>query len=119
MNWPTVIFLVFGMMSLVSIMGFIIFGTRKTEQIKQVEQALGKRTGELEAQLGKMHKALRTSEDEKKQIFQRLQNLETIVSNDISEMRGNQEEGTHIFSEMEEITPTTPTTESKATKSRN
>ena len=82
MEWSTVIFLTAGMVSVVLLMGIIIFGTRKTAEYKELQKTLGKKSSELDSDTKALWKALKASEAEKEEILQRLQNLETIVTSE-------------------------------------
>lgn len=82
MEWSTVIFLGMAMVSLVTLMGIIIFGTRKSSEMKEVEKMLAKRTRALDENSHELRKALKESEEEKEQMLQRLQNIEAIVTSE-------------------------------------
>jgi hypothetical protein len=85
MEWSTVIFLGLGMLSLVAMMGIIIFGTKKSSEMKAIEKMVAKKVRIMDTSANELQKALQESEEEKDQMLQRLQNLEAIVTSEIWE----------------------------------
>lgn len=85
MEWSTVIFLGMAMVSLVLLMGIIIMGTRKSSEMKELEKMIGKKARDMDSNSGELWKALKKSEEEKEKIFERLQNIETIVTSEVWE----------------------------------
>lgn len=104
MEWTTVIFLGMSMVSLLLLMGIIIFGTRKSSEFKELESVLGKKAQELNTDTQEILKALQKSEAEKEQILKRLQNLETIVTSEAWEsiQSGEESETVQLHLEVEE-----------------
>ncbi|WP_020403345.1 hypothetical protein [Gracilimonas tropica] len=82
MEWSTVIFLGMGMISLVALMTVIIFGTKKSSEMKALEKMLAEKTKLLNSDTESLRKALQESEAEKEQMLQRIQNLEAIVTSE-------------------------------------
>ncbi|MAO63988.1 MAG: hypothetical protein CL666_03220 [Balneola sp.] len=87
MEWSTVIFLGMGMFSLVMLITVIIFGTRKSSEMKALENMLAEKTKLLNSDTNALRKALIKSEEEKEQILHRLQNLEAIVTSEAWEFK--------------------------------
>lgn len=85
-----------GMVSLVLLMGFIIFGTRKSSEIKDLEQQLGIKARHLMSEADELRLALQKSEEQKEKMLQRLQNLEAIVTSEAWEAITNGEEDEKI-----------------------
>ena len=82
MDWSLVVFLGLGMFSLVLIMGIIIFGTRKSVQQKNIETMLREFSRAQKSEIESLKNMLAENEVDKNYMRQRLQNLETIVSNE-------------------------------------
>ncbi|MEQ8523551.1 hypothetical protein [Gracilimonas sp.] len=91
MEWSTVIFLGMAMVSLVVLMGVIIFGTRKTSEMKELEKQIRQNAGELGSSNEELRKALKKSEAKNEQLVERLQNLEAIVTSEAWEAIKNGE----------------------------
>ena len=82
MEWSLVVFLGMSMVSLVVLMGIIIFGTRKTNEYKVLRKTLDKQAKEVDLDAKELLKVLKKSEEEKEKILERLQNLEAIVTSE-------------------------------------
>lgn len=104
MEWSLVVFLGMGMVSLLLLMGIIIFGTRKTSEYKELQKTLGKKSNELDSDAKELWKALKKSEVEKDKILERLQNLEAIVTSEAYEaiQSGEESETIKLHLEVEE-----------------
>lgn len=94
-----------GMISGVLLMGIIIFGTRKSSEIKELEKRLGKKVQDLDSNSSDLWKALEKSEEEKEKIFERLQNLEAIVTSEAWETVQGGEDGQAIRFHRDEDRP--------------
>lgn len=105
MDWSTVIFLSAAMVSLVLLMGIIIFGTRKTSEYKELQKTLGKKASDLDSEAQQLWKALNDSEKEKKKILVRLKNLEAIVTSEAYEAIKSGEETETVKLHLEEEEP--------------
>ena len=82
MEWSTAIFLGMGMISLVALMTVIIFGTKRSSEMKALEKMLAEKAKLQNSDTESLRKALQESEAEKEQMLQRLQNLEAIVTSE-------------------------------------
>ncbi len=102
MDWTTVVFLGMSMVSLLILMGIIIFGTRKTAEYKELQKTLGKKSSELDSDTKALWKALKVSESEKEKILERLQNLEAIVTSEAYEAIQSGEEKEKIQLHLDE-----------------
>lgn len=116
MEWTTVIFLGMSMVSLLLLMGIIIFGTRKSSEFKELESVLGKKAQELNTDTQEILKALQKSEAEKEQILKRLQNLETIVTSEAWESIQSGEESETVQLHLEDEEPEELEDKEKAAK---
>lgn len=96
MEWSTVMFLGMSMVSLVLVMGIIIFGTRKSSEMKEFEKQLGEKARHFNSNASELREALQKSEEEKEKMLQRLQNLEAIVTSEAWEAITNGEEDEKI-----------------------
>lgn len=104
MEWSLVIFLIAGMVSLVLLMGIIIFGVKKSSEYKELHKLFGEKDKDLNSTVNKLQKALESSEAEKTQILERLKNLEAIVTSEAwdSIQSGEDAETTRLHIEEEE-----------------
>lgn len=102
MTWSTVIFLGMAMVSTLLLMGIIIFGTRKTNEMKTLERKIGQNSEDVEGSIQQLQKALKESEIEKAQIMKRLQNLEAIVTSEAWESIQSGEETATIQLHLED-----------------
>lgn len=104
MEWSLVIFLIAGMVSLVLLMGIIIFGVKKSSEYKELHKLFGEKDKDLNSTVNKLQKALETSEAEKTQILDRLKNLEAIVTSEAwdSIQSGEDAETTRLHIEEDE-----------------
>ncbi len=116
MEWSLVVFLGMGMVSLLLLMGIIIFGTRKTSEYKELQKTLGKKSNELDSDTKALWKALKASESEKEKILERLQNLEAIVTSEAYESIKSGDEPENIRLHLEEEEPMELTDADKAAK---
>ena len=105
MEWPTVIFLGMSMLSLLILMGIIIFGTRKSSEKKDLEKMIAEKAGDLDSNSHELWKALKKSEEEKEQILQRVQNLEAIVTSETWESIKAGEDDDKIQLLIDEVDP--------------
>ena len=105
MEWTTVIFLGMAMVSLVLLMGIIIFGTRKSNEMKELEKTIGQKTGELGSNNEELWKALKESEAKNELLVERLQNLEAIVTSEAWDAikSGEDAQNIHLHLEDEEV----------------
>jgi sensor histidine kinase regulating citrate/malate metabolism len=107
MDWTTVIFLGMSMVSLVLLMAVIIFGTRKSSEMKEFEEKLGNKTGELDSNNQELWEALKESKANNAQLVERLQNLEAIVISEAWDAirKGEDEQNIelHLDEEPEEL----------------
>lgn len=116
MDWSTVVFLGMGMVSTLLLMGIIIFGTRKTNEMKTLEKQMGQNNDGLEERISELQIALRDSEIEKANIMQRLQNLEAIVTSEAWDSIKSGEEAGRVHLHLEEEAPNEPDDAEKAAK---
>lgn len=86
-------------------MAIIIFGNRKTTEYNELEKTLGKKARDLDSDTKALWKALKQSEEEKKQLLKRLENLETIVTSDTWEAVKAGEDQKHIELTLEDEEP--------------
>ena len=105
MEWSTVIFLIFGMFSLVLLMGVIIFGVRKSSEMKDLEKKLEKRDQNLDSVFNKLWEALEESEVEKEKILQRLENIEAIVTSESWETAKDKEREKKVELDLDNVEP--------------
>lgn len=102
MEWSLVVFLGMGMVSLLILMGIIIFGTRKTSEYKELEKTLGRKAKDHDLNAKELWKALKASEEEKGKILERLQNLEAIVTSEAYESIKSGEDAENIQLHLED-----------------
>lgn len=105
MEFSTVLFLGMSMISLVLLMAIIVFGTRKSSEMKGLEKMLGEKTQDLESHSSELWRALKESEEEKEKILLRLQNLETIVTSEAWESINAGEDAQKIQLHLDEDKP--------------
>lgn len=103
MEWTTVVFLGLAMLSLVSLMGIIIFGVKKTSETKALEKMLAQKAKLLENNSEELRKAFEESEEVKKQMIQRIQNLEAIVTSEEWEAKATDEDLGEIQVDLDDI----------------
>ena len=82
MEWSLVVFLGMGIVSTLLLIGIIIIGTRQSSEFKELEATIGKRSRKINSDNRELWKALKQSEEEKKMLLKRLENLETIVTSE-------------------------------------
>tara|TARA_R110000868_G_scaffold37111_14_gene131652 strand:- start:67436 stop:67801 length:366 start_codon:yes stop_codon:yes gene_type:complete len=102
MEWSTVIFLSAAMVSLVTFMGILILGVKKSSEFKEQAKIIDKKAKYLDSDSKELWKALKKSETEKEKIFERLQNLEAIVTSEAYEAIQSGEESETIKLHLEE-----------------
>ncbi|HCD53462.1 MAG TPA: hypothetical protein DEQ34_13520 [Balneolaceae bacterium] len=102
MEWSTVVFLGASMVSLVLLMGIIIFGTRRSNEYKEIEKTLGKKTRDIDSDTKELWIAFKKSEEEREKLVQRLQNLEAIVTSEAWESIQKGDESDHIKIHLQE-----------------
>ena len=105
MEWSLVVFLIAGMMSLVLLMGIIIFGVKKSSEYKELQKLFGEKDKNLNSTVSELQKALKESKGENAQILERLKNLEAIVTSETwdSIQSGKDAETTRLHIEEEEL----------------
>ncbi len=104
MEWSLVVFLIAGMVSLVLLMGIIIFGVKKSSEYKELQKLFGEKDKDLNSTVSELRKALKESKGENAQILERLKNLEAIVTSEAwdSIQSGEDAETTRLHIEVEE-----------------
>ena len=102
MEWSIVVFLGASMVSLVLLMGIIIFGTRRSNEYKEIEKTLGKKTRDIDSDTKELWIAFKKSEEEREKLVQRLQNLEAIVTSEAWESIQKGDESDHIKIHLQE-----------------
>ena len=105
MEWSTVIFLSAAMVSLVTFMGILILGVKKSSEFKEQAKIIDKKAKYLDSDTKELWEALKASEAEKAEILQRLQNLEAIVTSDAWESIQSGEESETIKLHLEDEEP--------------
>ena len=93
------------MVSLLLLMGIIIFGTRKSNEMKEFEKTYGKQNEDVKDYLKQLQKELKESKEEKDKILERLKNLEAIVISEAYEAIKAGEDESTILLHLEEEEP--------------
>ncbi len=102
MEWSTVIFLATAMISLVTFMGILIFGVKKSSEFKEQAKIIDKKAKYLDSDTKELWTALKKSETEKEKILERLQILEAIVTSEAYEAFKSGEEPEKIQLHLDE-----------------
>ena len=101
MSWSLVVFLGMAMVSLLLLMGFIIFGTKKSNEMKTLEKTFGKQSEDVKDYIKQLQSELKESKAEKQNILARLKNLEAIVTSEAYEAIKSGEESSTIGLHLE------------------
>lgn len=85
MEWSLVVFLGIAMVSLVTFMGILIFGVKKTSEFKELQKMLDRKAKYLDSNTTELWRAFKESEEENGKLLERLKNLEAIVTSEAYE----------------------------------
>lgn len=104
MDWTTIIFLGLSIVSTLLLTGIIIIGARRTGEYKEIQENLSMKSSKLDSDTKALRKALQSSEAERKNILERLQNLEAIVTSEAYDAikSGEEPENVRIYLDEEE-----------------
>jgi len=102
MEWSLVVFLGIAMVSLVSFMGILIFGVKKSSEFKELQKMLDRKAKYLDSNTTELWRAFKESEEENGKLLERLKNLEAIVTSEAYEAILSGEEPEKIKLHLEE-----------------